>query len=241
MFAYMSAVWPAERTDEQVAVWLETMLPLDGMTARMAVRELKGTKTFWPSHAEFVAAVEDHQRRHLATTTPPQVERSYTECHRCRDTGWINEGDPTDHSGWTCCTCPMGDDPVTVRPVYDHRRVILEAIKGGRMDPTEGVKAVTADVEARRRHRGPLSPQVCAFCDGTGWEVVPVVGQAEAVRRCWCQRSEEDEHKSGCSCLACSYGPRRAGSINRGTDGVAPVSVDALCLRPKTQYTQEEF
>lgn len=68
--------------------------------------------------------------------------------------------------------------------------------------------------------RGETKSERCKDCDGTGWTFVPVVGGAEAVARCSCSKGQvKAEHRSGCTCLSCSYGPERARRVRAGEDG----------------------
>ncbi len=73
-------------------------------------------------------------------------------------------------------------------------------------------------------------PEVCALCEGTGWQEMPPHMQrgvmvSGAVSRCRCQERKDrvrDEQgcKAGCSCLSCHYGKDRAAHIKRGLDGI---------------------
>jgi hypothetical protein len=71
---------------------------------------------------------------------------------------------------------------------------------------------------------------ICPDCDGNLWVEVDRGGQGHVVR---CERCNPEppvknpdgspvEHKAGCSCGRCAYGPKRLAAIRAGRDGMSP-------------------
>ena len=69
-------------------------------------------------------------------------------------------------------------------------------------------------------------PRVCELCAGTGWMPVATTTPG-SVGRCRC-RPVPSEHRSGCACMDCAYGPERAARIRAGQDGTGQPEKDSL-------------
>lgn len=77
---------------------------------------------------------------------------------------------------------------------------------------------------------GATGGTLCPDCDGNLWIEVDRVGQGHVVRCERCNPAPKTknpdgtavEHKSGCTCMICHYGPKRAALIRVGRDGLGP-------------------
>lgn len=72
---YMAATWPGELAEDRIAVWCETLEPLAPAHARTALRNLKTTAEFMPSHAAFLEAYRIAERR--AVESHPAVRAQH--------------------------------------------------------------------------------------------------------------------------------------------------------------------
>lgn len=94
----------------------------------------------------------------------------------------------------------------------------------------EAVEAIAhrLDVEQQEIESGETGGTICPECDGNGWVEVDRVGQGHVIRCPRCNpeapRRAPDgspiQHKSGCSCSRCHYGPKRYAAILAGRDGM---------------------
>lgn len=92
VLAYMGAVWQADLTDEALAVWAETLHPLAFASAYDAAQRLKETKTWFPSHAEFLQAYQELHAAQARKTAAIQAAQNHPRdgmvaCTNCSDTG----------------------------------------------------------------------------------------------------------------------------------------------------------
>lgn len=87
----MLAVWPQpEQSAESLAVWAETLAPLDFAIAYDATHRLKESNQWFPSHAEFLQAYTelDHARARKRAAIRAAQERPQpgtTACIACGD------------------------------------------------------------------------------------------------------------------------------------------------------------
>lgn len=58
VYARINAIWPTNRevTPEEIDEWLRFLRPLNADLSELAIEELRGTRTFRPSMADFLAA-----------------------------------------------------------------------------------------------------------------------------------------------------------------------------------------
>lgn len=93
----------------------------------------------------------------------------------------------------------------------------------------EAVEAIEHREAVMHEERMLAEPggSVCV-CDGNGWIIVDRVGQGHVERcekcnpapRTHAPNGEPIEHKAGCSCGRCYYGPKRLRAIQSGRDGM---------------------
>lgn len=87
LLAEVQATWPQRTLDEpQVLVWNESLAVLDYDIALVAVKRLRSESEWLPSHAKFLAAVEEERKKAYGQRALP---RPTGPCARCDDTGMV--------------------------------------------------------------------------------------------------------------------------------------------------------
>jgi hypothetical protein len=94
VLAEIRATWPNREIDEaQGLVWMDTLAPIGIDSARSAVRFLRQTKDFPPSHHEFLVAAQEQGRRLAAENSLGDGEAG--PCRECGDDQWVTLGHPS--------------------------------------------------------------------------------------------------------------------------------------------------
>lgn len=122
----MQASWRQELTDDQLLVWADTLADLPFEPARQAVRTLRKTIDYLPTHHQLIDATKREARIGALSTRSADVR---PPCSRCDGTGWAwvavaggvdavtrcrcTAGGPRDANhpgGCTCRACHYGAD-----------------------------------------------------------------------------------------------------------------------------------
>lgn len=103
----MQASWRQELTDDQVLVWADTLAPLDFEMARKAVRSLRQTSDWMPTHHQLIDATAKEARyARLALSARSDNERP--KCSLCDGTGWAHAGVAGPAYAVLACRCSAG-------------------------------------------------------------------------------------------------------------------------------------
>lgn len=105
-------------------------------------------------------------------------------------------------------------------PVQMARKVVADLRGESQWLPTHATFIERVSELARRQpsERELPAPKVCEQCGNTGW--VDYDASKKIVRRCGCSKGQvPQDHKPGCTCSACAYGPDKLASYHSGRIG----------------------
>lgn len=108
---YMQAGFPTRGlTRDEVMQWAETLDAVDQDTAMTAIRELRTTEEFLPSHRRFLGACADIERRTASARALPGPP-ARGPCGLCGGTGWEPATVASGADAVTRCRCQSAEEP----------------------------------------------------------------------------------------------------------------------------------